>query len=212
MILVGVLDSPFVRRTAISFATMGVAFEHKPLSVFSTFGQFQAINPVVKAPSLVLESGDVLMDSSLIIEYAESMISPAASLMPNELQQKAKALRIIGLALAACEKAAQIIYEQNLRPREKQHQPWLDRVSGQLLAACYEIEQEISRFPEFMRSDRLSQAGITTAVTWQFIQSMVPEVVRGDDYPFMRDYSAAMELRTEFLKYPPIGPGVVANT
>jgi hypothetical protein len=44
-------------------------------------------------------------------------------------------LQILGLALAACEKSVQIVYEHNLRPAEKQHAPWIERVTGQLLAA-----------------------------------------------------------------------------
>lgn len=50
MKLVGMLDSPYVRRVAISLDLYGVDFEHQPLSVFSTYEQFAQINPVVKAP------------------------------------------------------------------------------------------------------------------------------------------------------------------
>lgn len=49
MKLVGMLDSPYVRRVAISLELYGVAFEHQALSVFSTFDEFSGINPVVKA-------------------------------------------------------------------------------------------------------------------------------------------------------------------
>ena len=71
MILVGMLDSPYVRRVAISMKLMQIAFEHQPLSVFRTFDQFRAINPVVKAPTLVCDDGAVLMDSTLILDYLE---------------------------------------------------------------------------------------------------------------------------------------------
>ena len=59
MRLIGMLDSPFVRRVAITLHQLGVEFTHEPVSVFSTFAQFQAINPVVKAPSAVLDDGTV---------------------------------------------------------------------------------------------------------------------------------------------------------
>ena len=64
MILVGMLDSPYVRRCAVSMKLMGIPFEHRSLSVFRTFEQFRAINPVVKAPTLVCSDGAVLMDST----------------------------------------------------------------------------------------------------------------------------------------------------
>lgn len=47
MKLVGMLDSPYVRRVAISLEAMGVPFEHAALSVFSDYEAFGAINPVV---------------------------------------------------------------------------------------------------------------------------------------------------------------------
>ena len=67
------LDSPYVCRVAVSLQLLGVSFEHRSVSVFSTFEDFQEINPVVKAPSLVCDDGEVLMDSTLIIDYAEAL-------------------------------------------------------------------------------------------------------------------------------------------
>jgi glutathione S-transferase len=51
MQLIGMLDSPYVRRVAISLQLLGLRFEHQSVSVFSTFEKFRSINPVVKAPS-----------------------------------------------------------------------------------------------------------------------------------------------------------------
>jgi glutathione S-transferase len=82
MKLVGMLDSPYVRRVAISLQLLGLRFEHQPLSVFSTFEQFRDINPVVKAPTLIIEDGQVLMDSTLILQYAEQLARPR-TLMPT---------------------------------------------------------------------------------------------------------------------------------
>lgn len=67
--LIDMMDSPYVRRVAVSLELYGVAFESQPLSVFSTFEEFSRINPAVKAPTLVLENGTRLMDSSLILNY-----------------------------------------------------------------------------------------------------------------------------------------------
>jgi glutathione S-transferase len=60
MRLIGMLDSPYVRRVAISLEHLGVPFEHEAVSVFSTFEEFRGINPVVKAPTLVCDDGEVL--------------------------------------------------------------------------------------------------------------------------------------------------------
>jgi glutathione S-transferase len=58
---------------ALSLQLLGLPFSHRSLSVFSTFAQFQEINPVVKAPSLVCDDGMVQMDSTLILEWAEAL-------------------------------------------------------------------------------------------------------------------------------------------
>ena len=79
MQLIGMLDSPYVRRVAISLRVLDIPFEHRPVSVFSTFNQFQHINPVVKAPTLVTDDGTVLMDSQLILDYLENVVRPGHS-------------------------------------------------------------------------------------------------------------------------------------
>ena len=202
MQLIGMLDSPDVRRVAISLQLLGLKFEHRPLSVFSTFAQFQQINPVVKAPSLVCDNGEVLMDSTLILEYAQALAAPGKSLMPAGLAERQHALRVIGLALAACEKSVQIVYERHLRPAEKLHQPWVSRVSGQLLAAYGALDAELRRKPPAATRGHIDQAGVTTAVAWHFTQRMLPEVVAAAEHPALQAFSEQVERLPEFSAAP----------
>ncbi len=202
MHLIGMLDSPYVRRVAVSLQLLGLPFEHRSLSVFRTFSEFSAINPVVKAPTLVCDDGTVLMDSTLILDYAERLAAPR-SLMPAPLAARTRALRVIGLALAACEKSVQIIYERTLRPAEKQHAPWLERVAGQLRAACAALETEVARAPLAATSATIDQAGVSTAVAWQFMmQTLVADVVRADAHPALEEFSARAEALPEFRAAP----------
>jgi glutathione S-transferase len=201
MQLIGMLDSPYVRRVAVSLQLLGLRFEHRSLSVFRTFDEFSRINPVVKAPTLVCDDGTVLMDSTLILEYAETLARPR-SLLPREPAALAHDLRVVGLALAACEKSVQIVYEHELRPQEKRHQPWLDRVTGQMLAAFDALEQEVSRRPLPTSSEAMTQAGVSTAITWEFVQKMLPQVVPAQCWPKLAAFSAAAEALPEFAAAP----------
>lgn len=201
MKLIGMLDSPYVRRVAISLQLLGLRFEHQSLSVFRTFTQFQQINPVVMAPTLIADGGEVLIDSTLILQYAEAVAHPR-SLMPVDRQQLPRALRIIGLALAACEKSRQIIYERGLRPPEKRHQPWVARVTGQLLAAYAALEEEVAGGPLAVTSSTITQAGVSTAVAWHFTQQMLPEDVPAATYPSLAAFSAQAETLPEFRGAP----------
>jgi glutathione S-transferase len=209
--LIGMLDSPYVRRVAISLQLLGLRFEHRSISVFRTFEQFREINPVVKAPSLVCDDGEVLMDSTLIIEFAEALAGGRRSLMPNLLAERQQALRQIGLALAACEKSVSILYERNLRPQEKFHEPWVNRVTGQLLCAFELLEKELSSRPPAVPGAAIDQAGVTSAVAWHFTQQMIPDVVVASKFPILRALSEAAEQLPEFLAAPH-GDGTYRNS
>jgi len=195
-----------VRRVAICLKLLELDFEHRPVSVFSDFEEFRKLNPVVKAPTLILDDGQSLMDSTLILDYvtgvARSSIKPA----PDRAEDRLRATRLTGLALAACEKTVQIVYERNLRPAEKQHEPWIDRISTQLLAAYAELEADmadvsLSTLP--LDPERLGQAGVTVAVAWRFTQMMVPKIVVAADYPKLRSFSAFAEQTPAFESTPP---------
>lgn len=201
MKLIGMLDSPYVRRVAISAKCLGIALEHESVSVFRHFEQFQSINPVVKAPTLVLDDGGVLMDSTLIIDYLETLAAPGKSLMPVDSGQRLRALRVIGLALAACEKSVQIYYERNLRPTEIQHAPWVERVEGQLAAAYDMLEQELVKQP-LATDGTLDQAGITVAVAWSFTNLVVPDQVQGKSLPSISAFTAYAEGLEAFVSTP----------
>lgn len=196
MKLIGMLDSPYVRRVAISLDLYGVDFVHEPLSVFRTFDEFAQINPVVKAPTLVLNDGTVLMDSSLILEYLETLAPADRKLLPQQPGALARDLHILGLALAACEKSVQIVYEHNLRPAEKLHAPWLERVSGQLLAAYGLLDKQLGD------SEALTQASITAAVAWSFSQFTVASVVKADAFPNLQRHAERLEQHPAFKRYP----------
>jgi len=196
MQLIGMLDSPYVRRVAVSLKVLDMAFSHDQVSVFRQFEKFASINPVVKAPSLVTDGGVVLMDSGLILDHI-AQLAPR-SLMPMDRAAHEIALRQLGLALAACDKTVSIIYERNQRPAEKQHQPWLDRVQGQILAAYGALEREVS--PDWFGGENLMQPQITLAVAWRFTQHYIPELIPADRFPTLSALSARAEKLTPFVE------------
>ena len=208
MQLIGMLDSPYVRRVAISLQLLGLPFEHRSISVFRTFDTFREINPVVKAPTLVCDDGTVLMDSTLILDYAEALAAPRASLMPRALADRLHCLRLLGLALAACEKAVQIVYERHQRPPERQHEPWVERVRGQLHAAVDGLEDELQRRPLLLEDKSIDQAGVTCAVTWKFIEQMVAGEISASRIPALSMLSTRAEVLPAFAAAP-YGPATV---
>jgi glutathione S-transferase len=199
MQIIGMLDSPFVRRVAITMQLLGLPYQHNSLSVFSTYGQFKLINPVVKAPTLVCGDGEVLMDSTLIIDYLETIAG--RSLMPADPAKRRHELRLIGLAMAACEKTAQTMYERRLRPADKQYEPWAERVNEQLMAALWALEHEAGGLEA---GDNIGQAALTVAVTWRFTQIILPEAILPAAFPALAAHSARAEQLPAFIATPPL--------
>jgi glutathione S-transferase len=191
-----------VRRTAISLRLLGVPFTHRSLSVFSNFDEFQSINPQVKAPTLVLDNGALLVDSNLIIDWAET-ISERPSLMPGESAARLGALRLIGAALTASEKSVQIVYEHK-READKRDAAWLQRVKGQLHAAYGVLEREIDGVDGWLFGNSPGQADVSIAVAWGFTQLVTPEAVDPASYPRLAAFAMRAEQHPDFVALPPI--------
>jgi glutathione S-transferase len=201
MKLIGMLDSPYVRRVAVSLKRMGLEFEHEPVSVFRGMERFRQINPVIKAPTFITDDGVVLMESSLILDYLEHLRGLGKGLMPTDLTARAHTLRLTGLALVAYEKAVQIYYERNLRPVDIQHAPWVERVSEQLKTACAQLERALSEQPLSAGPD-IGQDGISIAVGWSFIQLVVPDQASAEQYPLLAAFAANAEQLEMFSSLP----------
>ena len=205
MQLIGFLDSPFVRRTAISMQFLDIEYEHRELSIFRDFEKFRTINPMVKVPTLVLDDGQVLGDSTLIIDYLETHIA-GRSLMPADKYDYLSALQIISTALVAMEKVAQLVYETSQRPEEFQYKPWITRLDQQLKGAVDMLESvlvdQAGSGNKWFFGDKPGQADISTAVTWRFIQHTARVNLEPGDYPALGAFSTRAEELPEFLVCP----------
>jgi glutathione S-transferase len=202
MQLIGMMDSPYVRRVTISLVVLDLPFEHHSVSVFRHFDDFAKINPVVKAPTLIEDDGSLLVDSTLILDHLDHKVAPARRLMPEDPAARQYALAVIGFALAATEKVMQNVYERNLRPSECQYEPWVERVQTQMHAAFGIVEKLIAGKTGWLCGDRLMQPDITVAVAWRFTQFMLGEVVDPARYPALAAFSARAEALPEFVATP----------
>ncbi|HHV70750.1 MAG TPA: glutathione S-transferase family protein, partial [Ochrobactrum intermedium] len=73
MILIGQYDSPFVRRVAIAMRLYGLPFEHKPWSTFGDRDRLAEFNPLSRVPTLVLDDGEVVIESAAILDYLDEI-------------------------------------------------------------------------------------------------------------------------------------------
>ena len=207
MQLIGMLDSPFVRRTAIAARLLGIPFEHRNLSVFRNYDVVRTINPAVKVPTLVCDDGTVLMDSSLILDYLETVAG--RSLWPADAAQRRHALRVTGLALAACEKVVQMFMEKHARPPEFLYEGWFGRIRQQLAGALASLDATLAEEPLPLEESKIGHAAIIAAITWRCVQIKVADDVL-PAYPTLADFSSRAERLAVFMAAPPDEEAVMA--
>lgn len=200
MKIIGYMDSPFVRRVGVSARFLELPYEHEELSIFRSYDDFRQINPLVKVPTVICDDGQVLVESTLIIEYMEHLADK--SLMPVDDSHRTSALSVIGTALVAGEKVAQLIYETKLRPKELQHAPWIDRLEQQLMSATELMEDAVGDGSSWLFADQVSQADISAAIMWRFTQHVVPERVPASSCPGLVTFSARAEQLAQFTACP----------
>ena len=201
MQLIGFMDSPYVRRVGVTAQFLGIPYEHRELSIFREYDEFRKINPLVKVPTLICDDGQVLVDSTLIIDYLESLAG-GKRMMPADEGNYIRALNVIGAALVAMEKVVQLIYELKHRPEEARHQPWIDRVQQQLGEAVTLLEQAVGDGSGWLFDDEVTQPDISTAITWSFVQLHFPETIVEAKFPGLVRFSARAEALPEFEACP----------
>jgi len=201
MQLIGMLDSPYVRRVAVALIAARIPFTHRPISLFRHIDQFSKLNPLLKAPTLVADDGTALMDSGVILDYLAAIDARMAALTPSDAPTRLRGLRATGLALTVMEKAVQRHYERMLRPAEKRHEPWIDRVMAQLTSGLTALDAELPRSGWI--GDELGLADISVACAFGFTEGVVADLVDTNRYPNLAAYSARAEALPAFRAAPP---------
>jgi glutathione S-transferase len=201
MQLIGMLDSPYVRRVAIALIIARTPFIHRPISLFRHIDQFAKLNPLLKAPTLLTDDGAALMDSSVILDYLAGVDPRIAGRTPSKAPERLAALRATGLGLTVMEKSVQRHYERALRPAEKQHGPWVDRVMGQLAAGLGALDAELPGSGWI--GGELGLADITVVCAFGFTSAVLADVVEVSPYPNLGAFCARAEALPAFRAAPP---------
>jgi glutathione S-transferase len=111
MILIGQYDSPFTRRIGITLRLYTLVFEHRPWSVFGNADALAAVNPLIRVPTLVLDTGEALIETAAIIDYLDGLVVPERRLLPPSQPERYRDLNIISLASGISDMAVRLFYE-----------------------------------------------------------------------------------------------------
>ncbi|CAH1650590.1 Glutathione S-transferase, unnamed subgroup 2 [Hyphomicrobiales bacterium] len=192
MILIGQYDSPFVRRVGITLALYGMAWEHRPWSVFADGEQVRSFNPLMRVPTLVLDDGEVLFDSFSMIDCLDELAGPERALCPPAGPARRHVLGIAALAIGAAEKAVSLFYE--LRLHKEISAVWAERCRSQILSALAALEGDrAGRAGPFWFGDAMTHADIAVAVALRFIREAHPGLVGDRTIPSLAACAAGLE-------------------
>jgi len=199
MILIGMFDSPFVRRVAVSMNLLQMPFEHRNWSVGKDFELIRQFNPLGRVPALVLTDGDTLIESATILDFLDETVGLERALLPRSGESRREALRIIAIAVGGAEKGVLQVYETAFRPPEKRYRPWVERCHTQTHAALAELDRICQvRGGEWLIGNRITQADITASCAYSFLSDALDinrdEVV----YPALGALAARCEALPEF--------------
>ena len=174
MRLVGQLDSPFVRRVAVSMTVLKLPFERDRSSVFGNFQDVRRSNPLGRVPALVLDGGTVLIDSTAILDWLDGKVGPERALMPHAGPARTACWRLVALGLGSNEKLVALVYEHLMRTADKRSAPWMDRCRTQVTDALAALEEAAGNAGPWLLGGRLTQADITVATMLGFLRLVEP--------------------------------------
>jgi glutathione S-transferase len=179
---------------------LGIPFEHLNWSVGKDFDRIRQYSPLGRAPTLVLDDGEVLVECFAMLDYLNDRVGPERALLPATGAERRTVLRLMAFAYGAAEKAREEIVERVFRPAEKHHPPWIERCRAQLRGALTELERHAAqkRDAQWLVGGRMTQADVYVSCIFSFLTEAVPQAFKPEDYPMLRAHVARVEAMPEF--------------
>jgi glutathione S-transferase len=175
MILIGQYDSPFVRRVAVALQLYGMAYEHRRWSTFSDAERLATLNPLRRVPTLVLDDGEVLIESGAILDHLDELAGPNHALIAEHGSKRRAALRVCALATGLCDKMVSLVYERALH--EATSDVWIKRCRTQVTDVLAVLEADrAGHRTRFWFGDGISHADIAITCAMRFLHEAHPDL------------------------------------
>jgi glutathione S-transferase len=192
MFLIGQYDSPFVRRVGIALTLYGIPFEHRPWSVFADAEQIRPYNPLIRVPTLVLDDGDVLVETHCILDYLDSLMPAGDAMVPREEPARHQALKVAALASGLADKAVSLFYEKRLH--DEASAVWVDRCGTQISAVLAALEADrAGRSGLYWFGESIGHADIAVGAGLRFVTDAHPGLVAIAAFPALAAHAARLE-------------------
>jgi glutathione S-transferase len=196
--LIGQLDSPFVRRVAITGILLDIPYSMHPWSVGADQAKLRKVNPVGRVPAWLELDGEVLTESQQIVDHLDDLAGFGNTLMPGELRERRIVRQWIGLLTGVLDKGIAVVIERVFQPRAMHGSPWAARCLEQMHSGLAEIERECAkrRQDEWLAHRRITQADVVFGCNLTYLRDALPLDLA--PYPAIADRLARIEALPAF--------------
>lgn len=176
MKLIGSLTSPYVRKVRIVLAEKKLDYH---LEVEDVWGNHRilASNPLGKVPCLVMEGGEAVFDSRVIVEYVDTL-SPVGRLIPERGRERAEVRTWEALADGVLDAAISARLEQTWAGRSEveRSSAWIDRQMGKVHTSVAAMSKGLADKPWCCNGNHLTLADIAVGCALSYIDFRFPQI------------------------------------
>jgi glutathione S-transferase len=200
MKLLASYTSPYARKVRIALAEKKIDYELVEESAWTPETTVHNYNPLVKVPVLVLDDGNTLFDSRVIVEYLDT-VSPVSRLIPEPNRQRIAVKRWEALADGICDAAVAIVLESR-RPAKQQDKEWLARQRQKIDLGLKELSRELEERP-WCNGEGYSLADIATGCALGYLDLRHANIEWRTAYPNLVKLAEKLAKRPSFAETAP---------
>ncbi|MEY4447352.1 MAG: putative GST-like protein YibF [Pseudomonadota bacterium] len=199
MKLIGSPTSPYVRKVCIVMAEKKLDYRMVAEDVWSAQTTIHASNPLGKVPCLVLEGGEALFDSRVIVEYLDTL-SPVGKLIPTNGRERAevKTWEALGDGLLDAALLARMEAVWPHRSAEQRSQAWIDRQMGKISEALRAMSQGLADKP-YCSGAHMTLSDIAVGCAVGYLDFRFPDINWRSSYPNLDKLYDKLMQRQSFI-------------
>lgn len=203
MKLIGSATSPYVRKVRIVMAEKKLDYQLVMEDVWAADSTITASNPLGKVPCLVMEGGEAVFDSRVIVEYLDTL-SPVGKLIPSQGRERAEVKTWEALADGLLDAAllARLEATWSGRTAEQRSSAWITWQMNKIDAALKAMSTGLADKP-FCSGIHLSLSDIAVGCALAYLDLRFAEVAWRSAHPNLAKLQEKLVLRPSFVETNP---------
>ena len=199
MKLIGSLTSPFVRKVRVVLSEKRIVYDFDVDIPWESETHVAEYNPLGKVPVLVMDDGNTLYDSRVIVDYLDSA-NPVSRLMPEFNRERSMVKRWEALADGICDAAA-IIFLERKRPDALQSAEWIARQQKKVMLGLEVAARDLGD-KKWCEGNVYTLADIALGCTLGYLSFRFPEI-KWRMFPNLASLVDMLEERASFIETAP---------